>query len=129
MRPSLTVLTTPIRSLPRRLYHGVRAAVRPWVKPGVPLPERSPYPGHASLVRSVVTGLKAIGADFNFNPESFRSLARVVYAPANEALSQAAELKQRGRIERLIAGPVNNSSIRRTLTADWTAIVTALLSA
>jgi glycosyltransferase involved in cell wall biosynthesis len=71
------------------------------------LPEAAPFPGHASLVRSVVTGLKSIGADFNFNPASFRGLARVVYAPANEALLQAAELKRRGRIDRLVAGPVN----------------------
>jgi hypothetical protein len=72
-------------------------------------------------VRSVVTGLKAIGADFNFNPESLRGLARIVYAPANEALLQSAELKQRGRIDRLVAGPVNaffpdecGSVLRRT---------------
>jgi hypothetical protein len=107
MRPALTVLTTPIRSLPRRLYQGFRTALRPLVKPGVPLPETPPYPGHASLVRSVVSGLRAIEADFNFNPRGFGELARVVYAPANEALLQAVSLKRRGRIDSLTAGPVN----------------------
>jgi hypothetical protein len=77
------------------------------VKPGVPLPESSPYPGHYALVRSVVEGLRAIHAHFNFNPESFGELARVVYAPANEALRQAADLKKRGDIDYLVAGPVN----------------------
>jgi glycosyltransferase involved in cell wall biosynthesis len=77
------------------------------VKPGVPLPEQSPYPGHFALVRSVVEGLRAIDADFNFNPVSFGELARVVYAPANEALRQAADLKRRGEIDFLVAGPVN----------------------
>jgi hypothetical protein len=89
-RPFLTVLTAPIHSAPRRLYQSLRSAIRPLVKPGVPLPAVSPYPGHRALVRSVVEGLRAIDADFNYNPRSFRELARVVYAPANEALRQAA---------------------------------------
>jgi hypothetical protein len=96
-----------MRSLPRRIYQRARSAARPWFKPGVLAPQTSPYPGHASLVRSVVQGLRTIGADFNFNPVSFRELSRNVYAPANEALRQAAWLKRRGRIDRLTAGPVN----------------------
>jgi hypothetical protein len=55
----------------------------------------------------VVEGLRAIGASFNFNPVSFSKLARVVYAPANEALRQAIALKRRGAIDFLVAGPVN----------------------
>jgi hypothetical protein len=106
-RPFLTVLTTPIESAPRRAYQRARRSIRPFVKPGVPLPSVSPYPGHFALVRSVVDGLRAIGADFNFNPRSFRTIGRVVYAPANEALRQAAALKRGKKIERLIAGPVN----------------------
>jgi len=106
-RPYLTVLTTPIHSAPTRLYQRARRLVRNVVKPGVPLPETSPFPGHFALVRSVVEGLRAIGADFNFNPGSFSELARVVYAPANEALRQAAGLKRSGAIDFLAAGPVN----------------------
>jgi hypothetical protein len=58
-------------------------------------------------VRSVVEGLRAIGADFNFNPRRTADLARVVYAPENAALRQAAELKRRGKVDYLVAGPVN----------------------
>ncbi len=106
-RPYLTVLTTPIHSGPRRLYRGARRLARHVVKPGVPLPQRSPYPGHYALVRSVVEGLRAIHADFNFNPSTLSQLAPVVYAPANEALRQAADLRQRGAVDYLVAGPVN----------------------
>jgi glycosyltransferase involved in cell wall biosynthesis len=106
-RPFLTVLTAPIHGAPRRLYQGVRSAIRPLVKPGVPLPAVSPYPGHRALVRSVVEGLRSIDADFNFNPRRFRDLGAVVYAPANEALRQAVGLKGSGRIDYLVAGPVN----------------------
>lgn len=106
-RPYLTVLTTPIHSAPVRLYRGARRLVRRVVNPGVPLPRTSPYPGHFALVRSVVEGLRAVQADFSFNPVSFADLARVVYAPANEALLQAASLKRAGAIDFLVAGPVN----------------------
>jgi glycosyltransferase involved in cell wall biosynthesis len=105
--PFLTVLTTPVPGEPERLIRNVRRLARRVVKPGVPLPAASPYPGHFSLVRSVVEGLRAIGADFNFNPGRLADLARVVYAPANEALRQAAALKRDGRIDYLVAGPVN----------------------
>ena len=105
--PFLTVLTAPVPGERERLVRGVRRRVRPLVKPGVPLPRVSPYPGHFALVRSVVEGLRAIGADFNFNPGRLSEVARVVYAPANEALLQAAALKRQARIDYLVAGPVN----------------------
>jgi hypothetical protein len=101
------VLTTPIHSAPMRVYRGARRLARSVVRPGVPLPQRSPYPGHFALVRSVVEGLRAIQADFNFNPVSFGDVGGVVYAPANEALRQAADLKRDGAIDFLVAGPVN----------------------
>jgi glycosyltransferase involved in cell wall biosynthesis len=105
--PFLTVLTTPVPSDQARLIRRARRLVRRVVKPGVPLPGASLYPGHFSLVRSVVEGLRGIGADFNFNPGRLADLARVVYAPANEALRQAAALKREGRVDYLVAGPVN----------------------
>jgi glycosyltransferase involved in cell wall biosynthesis len=106
-RPALTVLTAPIASTPRRLSRRLRDIGRRILKPGTPGRSSSAYPGHYALVRSVVQGLRAIGADFNFNPPSFSGLARIVYAPANEALLQAAALKRRGAIDFLAAGPTN----------------------
>ena len=106
-RPFLTVLTAPVPGMAQQLYQGLRRRVRPFVKPGAPLPNVSRYPGHYALVRSVVEGLRAIRADFNFNPRRMSELARVVYAPANEALLQAADLKRKGKIDYLVAGPVN----------------------
>lgn len=91
----------------RRAYKATRRAVRPLLKPLSPLPPRNPYPGHYAVVRSVVEGLREINADFNHDPRSLRPLARVVYAPANEALRQAARLKREGRIDFLVAGPSN----------------------
>ena len=106
-RPFLTVLTAPVPGTAQRLYQDLRSRVRPFVKPGAPLPNVSAYPGHYALVRSVVDGLRAIRADFHFNPRRMSELARVVYAPANEALLQAAELKRQATIDYLVAGPVN----------------------
>ncbi len=106
-RPFLTVLTSPLPTPARRLYQDARRRLRPLIKPGAALPKMSTYPGHYALVRSVVEGLRTIDADFNFNPRQLSELARVVYAPANEGLLQAAGLKRRGKIDYLVAGPVN----------------------
>jgi len=106
-RPALTVLTTPILPASRRAYIGLRGIGRRILKPGTAGLPGPRYPGHYGVTRSVVEGLQAIGADFNFNPVSFANLARVVYAPANEALRQTIELKRRGAIDFLVAGPVN----------------------
>jgi hypothetical protein len=106
-RPFLTVLTTPVLSASRRFYQRARGVARTILKPGAPLPATRPYPGHHALVRSVVQGFQSIGADYNFNPRTLAELARIVYAPANEALMQAAGLKRRGIVKYLVAGPVN----------------------
>ena len=106
-RPVLSVLTSPIPSAPQRLSTRLRDIGRRILKPGTPGLQGSAYPGHYAVVRSVVEGLRAIDADFNFNPASMSALARIVYAPANEALLQAADLKRRGAIDFLAAGPTN----------------------
>ncbi len=106
-RPAFTVLTAPIVPAPRRAYTKLRGIGRRILKPGTPGRPPSPYPGHYALVRSVAEGLRAIDADFNFNPASFSQLARVIYAPANEALLQAMALKRRGDVDFIAAGPTN----------------------
>ncbi|HTM04897.1 MAG TPA: hypothetical protein VL173_15415 [Vicinamibacterales bacterium] len=106
-RPLVTVLTTPVPGGVRHAYQALRSAVRPLVKPSVPLPAMSAYPGHYSVTRSVVEGLRAIDADFNFNPSRFCDVGSIVYAPANEALAQAIAMKRHGRIRWLVAGPTN----------------------
>jgi len=106
-RPALTVLTMPTVPAASRAYTRLRGIGRRILKPGNPGLHPSPYPGHYALVRSVVEGLRAIRADFNFNPESFSQMGRVVYAPANEALLQAIDLKRRGRVDYVVAGPTN----------------------
>ena len=107
MAPFLTVLTATVPGTRQRLIDDARRLVRPLLRPGGPRPAVSPYPGHYALVRSVVEGLRAIDADFNFNPRRLSEVGRVVYAPANEALLQATALKRQGRIDYLVAGPVN----------------------
>ena len=105
-RPFLTVLTTPIHSGPRRLYRGARRLARHVVKPGVPLPQSSPYPGHHALVRSVVEGLRAIHADFNFNPST--RAARPGRLRARQRSAAAGGRSQAARrVDYLVAGPVN----------------------
>jgi hypothetical protein len=100
-------LTSPIPAPGARIYRRLRRAAGAIVKPHRQAPAASPYPGHYALVRSVVEGLRAMAADFNFNPGRVSDVGPVVYAPANEALLQAAALKRDGHVYALIAGPTN----------------------
>lgn len=106
----LTILTRPILPWQERTYRTTRRIVRSIVKPHVPLPPPQVFPGHPALCRSVVEGLRKIGADFNYNPTRFSELSRIVYTPENNSLRQAIELKRQGRIDFLVAGPVNGLS-------------------
>ena len=64
------------------------------------------YGGHPSVTRSLVEGLQAIGASFNYNPKKKRDLGKdVVVLSGVRTLKQAIKLKRLGAIERIFAGP------------------------
>lgn len=64
------------------------------------------YGGHYAVTRSIVEGLKKVGANFNYNPSRIEELGDVVFVPGGiQALEQAVQLRRQGRIKKLIAGP------------------------
>lgn len=103
-RPALSVLTEP---LPLGMEYFIRIAkliVRHTRK--LDLNGAVKYGGHPSVTRSLVEGLRAIGASFNYNPKKKRDLGKdVVVLSGVRTLKQAIKLKQLGAIERIFAGP------------------------
>ena len=103
-RPVLSVLTEP---LPLGVEYFIRIAkllVRHTRKSGANRAVK--YGGHPSVTRSLVEGLKAIGADFNYNPKKKSDLGKdVVVLSGVRTLKQAIKLKRLGVIERIFAGP------------------------
>ena len=107
-RPFLTVLTAPVPGAGRRLI-AERAAAR--------APDRQARRAAAQRRRRIPATTRSSAASSKASAPStptststrarMRDVARVVYAPANEALRQAAALKREGRIDYLVAGPVN----------------------
>ena len=64
------------------------------------------YRGHFAVTRSLVEGLDAIGASYNYNPKYPWELAETVIVLAGaRTLRQAIKLKKKGRIKKLLAGP------------------------
>jgi len=62
--------------------------------------------GHYAVTRSLVEGLKRIGANFNYNPVHKDHVGETVVVLADRgALEQAIAWKRDGRIGRLLAGP------------------------
>ena len=103
MKPSLTLLTNTIPPKKRVLLKGARLLKR-LILGKRPLIDR--YEGHPSVTESVLKGLKTIGASFNYNPSCEEEVASAVLVLSHlEALCQAIDLKKRGRIQKLFAGP------------------------
>jgi len=64
------------------------------------------YRGHFAVTRSLVEGLQKIGAPANYNPRSVRGVGpNVIVLSGLNTLAQAVELRRKGRIRRLLAGP------------------------
>jgi len=103
----ITILTDPIPTgrllipqLCREAARGVRNILRP------PKFNFGAYRGHYAVTRSLVEGLKKAGLRHNYNPRSLRQLADVVVVLADiRTLKQAIELKRKGYIRKIYAGP------------------------
>ena len=98
----LTVLTQPVpEASPEALLKmAQRVLLRVRGRP------QGRYTGHSAVTRSLVEGLRKIGARFNYNPNSRDDVGDVVHVPGGHlALRQAIRWRRQGRIRRLLAGP------------------------
>lgn len=107
-RPLLTVITDPV---PFGIYFLIEFTkrilrkVKRWFKP-IPHYMVSNYRGHPAVTRSLVEGLIKIGASANYNPKSYSQIGETVLVISGiPALKQAIQLKRKGYIKKLLAGP------------------------
>ena len=64
------------------------------------------YRGHFAVTRSLIEGLEEANVKFNYNPFFLKDLSSTVLVLANvRALKQAIQLKRKGIIKKLYAGP------------------------
>lgn len=67
---------------------------------------KTPTWQHEAVMRSLITGLQNIEANFNHNPRSLQEVGDVVFVPSDfDALRQAIMLRKNQKIKKLIAGP------------------------
>lgn len=60
---------------------------------------------HHGVTRSLIDGFNALGVDFNYNP-SYSTIGDTVIILSNiQAIYQCIELKQKGKIKKILAGP------------------------
>lgn len=68
--------------------------------------KRKEYTGHFGVTRSLCEGLKQLNINFNYNPVySFSVNENVIVLSDIETLKIAIELKKKGKIKQLLAGP------------------------
>ncbi|MDB5259216.1 MAG: hypothetical protein JWO73_424 [Candidatus Taylorbacteria bacterium] len=88
---------------------GVRNAlrfVRKFLKTGIIDFDMFIYYGHTAVTKSLIEGLREMGAEFDFNPLSAASIGGTVLVLSDVgALKQAIDLKKNGKIATLLAGP------------------------
>lgn len=107
-RPELTVLTDPVPTGASLLPELARGAVRRlrYTLGERPFSSDPVYRGHFAVTRSLVEGLRQVGADFNYNPSRIAQVADTVVVLAGvRTVRQAIALKRAGRIRRLLVGP------------------------
>ncbi len=107
MKPStLTVFTEPIYA--EDFIGRLKSLIRPlkYFLLGKEMPAKKTLGGHYAVTRSLVDGLKKIGADFNYNPSREKDIAdNVIVLAGVDRLRQAINLKNKGKIRMLLAGP------------------------
>lgn len=107
-RPAVSILTDPLpsgRDLVPEVARMIVRLMRNTMREGSFSNHRR-YRGHFAVTRSLVEGLRRIGASFNYNPRTLGHLAETVVVLAGvRTLRQAVRLKQAGRIKCLFAGP------------------------
>jgi hypothetical protein len=102
-RPILTILTNTIPPKKRYFLKTARLLKRLFLGKR-PLIDR--YEGHSAVTRSVLVGLSNSGVLFNCNPSAFDDIAATLFVLSDlDAFRQAIDLKKRGRIQKLFAGP------------------------
>lgn len=103
----LTVLTEPLPAPPAGIIPLIKRMVRPLKNliSRKPAPQKRKYGGHYAVTRSLVEGLRKIGADFNYNPAENKISGNVIVLSGPSILRNAIRLKNKGEISFLLAGP------------------------
>lgn len=96
MRKKLTILTEPVNTI-----YNVRKIVYK------ALGREEGYGGHATRTERIVEGIKKLNyEDFNYQPKYVKEIGEQVHVLANvRTLKFAIELKRKGIIKKLTAGP------------------------
>lgn len=102
MNISVTILTQPVPARYRLILSRLRGVLCSTASSG----EGLRYGGHHAVTRSLVEGMKRIGATFSYNPQRLKDVHRnVVVLSDVKALEQAIGWKRCKRIDTLLAGP------------------------
>ncbi len=79
------------------------------------------YGGHYAVTRSLLVGLDELHINYNYNPKKIDDINKTVLILSNiGALETAIKLKQKGKIEKLFAGPniINNPGNEKDLLSS-----------
>lgn len=116
-KPELTVITEFVPESTQKIIFYLKKAIKKILN--IPIPY---YTGHQAVTRSLVEGLQKNQVHFNYNPKDIKQISDVVAVLSSvEALQQMINLKKRGIVKRILAGPnlvILPSDHREVMIAD-----------
>ena len=108
-RKPITILTSPVKE-EMRLFYRIKMRIknikRKIEKNVFRIKKDYRFGGHPAVTRSLIQGLEQLKIEHNYNPKSINNIHETVIVLSDiNALKEAIELKEKGVIKKIIAGP------------------------
>ena len=105
MSKEITILTDPVVCVHSNIKHSLKRLYL-LAKECIRITGKNKYRGHFAVTRSLVNGFELNNVNYNYNPVSLSGLGRIVIVLSGvDTLTQSIELKRRGYIDKIFAGP------------------------
>jgi hypothetical protein len=105
MSKDITILTDPIICIHSNIKYSLKR-VYLLAKECIRITGENKYRGHFAVTRSLANGFELNNINYNYNPVGLSGLGRVVIVLAGvDTLRQSIDLKRRGYIDKIFAGP------------------------
>lgn len=105
MSKNITILTDPVVCIQSNIKYSLKRLYL-LAKECIRVNGKNRYRGHFAVTRSLVNGFELNNVNYNYNPVSLSGLGRIVIVLSGiDTLMQSIDLKRRGYIDKIFAGP------------------------
>lgn len=105
MSKDITILTDPVVCIHSNIKYSLKRLYL-LAKECIRITGKNKYRGHFAVTRSLINGFELNNVNYNYNPVSLSGLGKTVIVLSGiDTLTQSIDLKRRGYIDKIFAGP------------------------